>query len=299
MRQDGAIGGVKAPAPLILPDPAKRFAHTAARLEALADGHPMADWLRFMAQLTRAQDAAATRVGPVAGPPRAAIEQAADAGLPPLAANEHRRAPAWREGLACLIDRLEAAPCPAEARSAFVRLRDTGSHRVEALADSFLRGSMKAADVGQALYIAAALQVYFTQMAADLPATALHLLRPRGLCPCCGSPPVSGMITASGDSPGVRYLHCSLCSTAWNHVRATCITCGGARAVFLEAIGGDEGVAKAEICRDCRTYAKLLYQARDTDVDPFADDLSTLGLDLLVSEAGWARHAPNPLILVA
>ncbi|HLW93267.1 MAG TPA: formate dehydrogenase accessory protein FdhE, partial [Roseiarcus sp.] len=33
-------------------------------------------------------------------------------------------------------------------------------------------------------------------------------------------------------------------------------------------------------------------------VDPFADDLATLGLDLMVADAGWARHAPNPLLLI-
>ncbi len=38
-------GGVKAPPALILPDPATRFARSAARLEALAAGHPMAEWL--------------------------------------------------------------------------------------------------------------------------------------------------------------------------------------------------------------------------------------------------------------
>ena len=42
----------------------------------------------------------------------------------------------------------------------------------------------------------------------------------------------------------------------------------------------------------------MLYQAKDMKVDPFADDLATLGLDLLVGEAGWSRHAPNPLLLM-
>jgi FdhE protein len=42
----------------------------------------------------------------------------------------------------------------------------------------------------------------------------------------------------------------------------------------------------------------MLYQARDIKVDPYADDLAALGLDLLVAEAGWARHAPNPLLLI-
>ena len=45
------LGGVKAPRALILPDPATRFANTAVRLEALSAGHPMENWLRFMAHL--------------------------------------------------------------------------------------------------------------------------------------------------------------------------------------------------------------------------------------------------------
>ena len=44
----------------------------------------------------------------------------------------------------------------------------------------------------------------------------------------------------------------------------------------------------AETCDACHTYAKMLYQARDMQLDPFADDLATLGLDLLVADAGWA-----------
>ena len=55
---------------------------------------------------------------------------------------------------------------------------------------------------------------------------------------------------------------------------------------------------KAETCGECHTYAKRLHQVRDMQVDPYADDLASLGLDLLVTEAGFARHAPNPLLLV-
>jgi FdhE protein len=133
-------------------------------------------------------------------------------------------------------------------------------------------------------------------VAARLPVNALRLLPERGLCPCCGATPVSGVIAASGDSPGVRYLHCSLCCTAWNHVRAVCITCGDSRALSLKGIEGDAGVAKAETCGECRTYAKMFYSAKDPEVDPAADDLATLGLDLLVAQDGWSRHAPSLLL---
>ena len=150
-----------------------------------------------------------------------------------------------------------------------------------------------------AFWIAAALQVYFTCLAARLTADALRLLEQRGLCPCCGSTPSAGVVRASGQTPGARYLHCSLCSTAWHHTRAVCITCGGSRTLALRGIDGDAGVVKAETCDECRTYAKVLYEAKDTGVDAYADDLASLALDVMVSEAGWARHAPNPLLLLA
>ena len=127
---------------------------------------------------------------------------------------------------------------------------------------------------------------------------SLRLLEQRGLCPCCGSTPSASVVRASGQTPGARYLHCSLCSTAWNHTRAVCITCGNSRTLALRGIDGDPGLVKAETCEECRTYAKVLYEAKDTGVDPYADDLASLALDVLISEAGWARHAPNPLLLV-
>jgi FdhE protein len=106
------------------------------------------------------------------------------------------------------------------------------------------------------------------------------------------------LITASGQTPGTRYLYCSLCSTAWNHVRAICITCEGSGALTLKGVERGSAAVQAETCDDCHTYAKMLYQGKDTKVDPYADDLASLGLDIMVSEAGWARHAPNPLLLV-
>ena len=106
------------------------------------------------------------------------------------------------------------------------------------------------------------------------------------------------MVTERGRTQGACYLHCSLCATAWNHVRAVCITCGQSGCVALKGIEGDSGAVKAETCNDCHIYTKMPYQVHDMAVDPFVDDLATLGLDILVAEAGWSRHAPNPLLLV-
>jgi len=290
--------GVKAVEPILLPDPARRFAATAQRLEKLADGHPMEAWLRFMATLSRAQHAVATTLAPAASLSDASVSQAVEARLPPLAADGHPRDASWRDGLALLLDEIGRGELPPEARDAIAQLRGGDAPALEKLADQFLRGGLSAGDAAAAVYVAAALQVYFTGSAARLKAAELRLLEERGLCPCCGSPSVDGLITATGTTPGTRFLYCSLCSTAWNHVRAVCITCGGTRRLSLQGIEGDAGLVKAETCGDCHTYAKLLYQVQDTKVDPYADDLASLGLDILVAEAGYARHAPNPLLLV-
>jgi FdhE protein len=127
----------------------------------------------------------------------------------------------------------------------------------------------------------------------------MHLLPQRGRCPVCGFAPVAGVVTAAGRAPGVRYLHCGLCATAWNHVRAVCVTCGGSRGLALHSIEGSDGVVQAETCDECHSYAKMLYQAKDMAVEPMADDLASLGLDMLVGEAGYRRHAANPLVLAS
>jgi len=294
-----ASGGVKAPEVLILPDPTRRFTETAKRLEELATGHPMEEWLRFMAKLSEAQHHAVTTLPCPSSPELYVVQQAVDARIPPLSSDGYRRNAEWRQGLGQLLECFDHYPLPPEGRSVITSLRECDVGLIEVLADSFLQGNSNAADVGSILYVAAALQVHFTRMAARLPASSLRLLPKRGLCPCCGSTPVTGLITASGRTPGTRYLYCSLCSTAWNHVRAVCITCGGSRAVSLKEIDGVSDMVKAETCDECRSYAKMLYQSKAMSADAFADDLATLGLDLLVAEAGWFRHAPNPLLLAS
>jgi FdhE protein len=218
--------------------------------------------------------------------------------MPPLAADAYRRDHAWRDGLGMLLDIVSNATIPSPARQAIASLTVSDVGAVEALADGFLHSAVDSVEAGAALYVTAALQVYFTRLAAQLPGESLRLLPQRGLCPCCGSTAISGVVRASGRTPGARYLYCSLCATAWNHVRAVCITCGESRSVSQQQIEGHSGAVKAETCNECHTYAKMMYQAHDIMVDAFADDLATLGLDLMVAEAGWARHAPNPLLLV-
>jgi FdhE protein len=285
------------PEPIILPDPPGLFARRAARLTTLADGHSMADWLRFVARVAQAQAAIAAPVS--VAPDLAAIERDVAARMPPLAADGHTRDDAWRGGLAILLTQVAHDRLPPAALATLDRLRHSDSAAIEALADDWLRGTVPSSEAGAALFVAAALQAWFARHAAALPVAALRLLPQRGLCPVCGSAPVAGVITAAGRAPGARYLHCGLCATAWNHVRAVCINCGDSRSLVLRELEGGTGAVKAETCDACHGYAKMLYQEHDMAVDAMADDLASLGLDIKLSDAGWSRHAPNPLILAS
>jgi len=290
-------GGVSAPAPVILPDPARRFSRTANRLEALAAGHSMQEWLLFLARLSRAQHDAAVLLAPIPLD-GATIAKLSAAGMPPLAADGHRRDPAWRDGLKSIVGQFDrTVSLPDALRAVIDSLNSMGAAPLEGMADDFLSGWIAPDQAGRALFIAAALQTYFTHRAASLTGANIHLLPERGLCPCCGSTPVSGLVTISGTTPGARYLYCSLCSTAWNHVRAVCITCAKSGTLSLRGVEGASEAIKAETCDDCHTYSKMLTPSHDSGLDAYADDLASLGLDLMLSEAGWSRHAPNPLLL--
>jgi FdhE protein len=292
----GRIGnpqpGVRQPVPIILPDVGSLFRSRAERLLSLADNHVMADWLRFIARLAEAQHKAAAAIA-VKAP---SIEAAVAARLPPLSPERHKRTAAWRDALAVLLQTVDEPSLPSEATGVIAALTrmDIGSR--EKLADAYLEGHM-GGRTGEGLFIAAALQVYFAGLATSLPVQPLRLLPQRGLCPVCGSAPVSGVIAAAGNAPGARYLHCGLCATAWNHVRAVCINCSESRSLALHEIDGGNGTVKAETCEACHSYAKMLYQTNDMQVDAMADDLASLALDILLATAGWTRCAPNPLVI--
>jgi FdhE protein len=287
--------GIRVPDPIILPDPATLFARRATRLDYLARGHPMADWLRFMAALARAQQAVLSQLPAPMPPEPDWVRRAVLARRPPLAAVEHCRRPIWREGLSLLLDAADDPALPEATQRVTKKLRGVDPDALEVLADRCLQGHVAANESGEALYITAALQVYFVGAAACVDVASLRLLERRGRCPVCGCVPVASMVTASGSAPGTRFLHCSLCATAWNHMRAVCTVCGGSRSLTLQEIEGSNGSVKAETCGECMTYVKVLYEAKQPQLDLVADDLATLGLDMLVSEGGWSRHPP-PLL---
>jgi len=89
-------------------------------------------------------------------------------------------------------------------------------------------------------------------------------------------------------------------------VRVQCTHCGASgkdiayhSAASIGAAGtteaGDAPV-RAETCEQCRGYCKILYQEKDPGVELVADDIASIALDLLLSEAGYHRTSSNPLL---
>ena len=54
---------------------------------------------------------------------------------------------------------------------------------------------------------------------------------------------------------------------------------------------------KAVCCSECRSYVKILYQQKDPSLDPVADDIASLGLDLMVRETGLRRAGVDHFLL--
>lgn len=290
MSDAGLVGGGQlGEVPLLRPHPgaAALFARREERLRALAPGHAAGDYLEFLARLARAQRAAAERWRPapseLAPPPQRPLDVARG----PL--------PGWQEPLALLLATLADAPMPAAARQAVARLGRLPPADLGALARRLLAGGpLPGADLAAAPLAGAGLQVAYAVRAAAVPPAGVA--RTAEGCPVCGAPPVVGLVL--GDDK-LRYLVCGLCASAWHHTRVQCVLCRSAARLSYLSIEGDEGPAKAECCEGCRAWLKLLYVERAPGLEPVADDVATLALDLLVAERGLRRLGPNVLLAAA
>lgn len=278
---------------LLLPVPASVFAERAGRFETLAQGHSLEAWLGFLASLSRAQHELLADLPALPLPDAAAIGRSIEHGMPPL--DPSMPPPVWREVLRALVARLADA-LPDAGRAAIERLGSAGDAQLDRLAALLLDGEAGPEEATQLPFVAAALQVVFTGLAARLDA---NRLRPPGtsqVCPCCGSPAVASIVRLGSEINKLRYLHCSLCNSEWNHPRATCAICGGDEGIALQQIDGTNGAVQAETCDSCKSYLKIFQQEKDPRIDPVADDLATLALDILVDESGYSRSGPNLLL---
>ena len=306
---------------LHFPERSTVFGEREMRLRQLAVGHPMGDYLLFIAELARAQALVLAGAVGMRLPDEAEIERAANAGTPVLSAADWKRDARWTGLLRDLLARVDARLGDSPARSAVRALAGQPDPYLDLQADRLLSGVMLGLDMASAPLVAAALQVYFTHLVAATQAGAAKArLAPFGrtddqtLCPCCGSRPTASVTRIGADESGHRYLACSLCSTQWHMVRIKCSNCLGTQGITYQSLraltdadavraGAVEGATTAaravevESCAACHHYLKIVHMERDPEVEPVADDLASLTLDLLASDSGETRHGVNLMLV--
>ena len=258
------------------------------------------------------------------------LRLAREHGMPPLQASAWSRDEGWRQVLHELCGALGSAPGYPEgvakvcgeiqamlnAAGAQTPPRATTGSPVglptaplEVQADLLLGAttaqdsstqSAASIDPSMAPFIMAALQVHWIAMLASLgyDQIAQHIggVEAPGVCPVCGTLPVASFVSAEKAYQGYRYLHCALCATEWHMVRIKCSHCESTEGIQYHSIEGGSMAIRAEACDQCKTYRKICYQEQDQNVEPLADDLASLGLDLLMSEEGFQRASGNPLL---
>lgn len=297
---DGSTDRVREAPRVVLPDNPKLFDERAGRFAQLASGHSMGAYLALMAQVARGQQAALGHRAAVALP-ESALEQSRNYGMPPLSAQGHARAPLWRDDLRDILGAVRDGAASAVAAT-LDHLESMDESSLEAIADRVLAGTTLDDDAAVVPFVGAALQVYFARLAAALAAADVSHCDVATVCPVCGTRPVASIVRVGGAQANLRYLVCALCQTEWNMARAKCSSCETDKGVHFLSLAetpdsdhAGQVAVKAEACDECKTYLKLVSQDKDAFVDPCADDLATLALDVLVDEQGFARSGPNLL----
>jgi FdhE protein len=295
--QDPAGPGQQAAPPYaVLPGPATLFLARSRRLRALASNHPLKPYLSFVAGLTEAQHNMQPGLPPALLPEAAQIQQAIPDGLPPLARACLEPGEAAEATMRRFLESLCETPVPGwEGTAALQALAGTSSETMRQLMGAALKEA-PVEDIAERVLVLAGLQVHLSRLAAQLPAGEL---KPAGdgACPVCGSPPMTSAVVGWPSAQNSRYCTCPLCATMWNVVRIKCTLCGSTEGIGYHVIEGQPESVKAETCDKCGHYVKVLYQVKDPALDPLADDIATLDLDMLLAGEGWKRGGQNPFLL--
>lgn len=291
-----AIGGVQQPPFVQLPDPASMFHARARRCAALAEGSALKPYLLFLSDLADAQHEVQAGLPWPKMPEPGEIERARTFGMPPLDRGRFTPDAAFEATFAGVLAHARTIDMPPAAAQALERLVRAEAVERAAVARNVVAGSIPSDALAAHVFAAASVQIHFARMASRLDARQLAPVGD-GVCPCCGGPPVASLIVGWPSAHGARYCACPLCGVLWNYVRIRCTQCGSTKGISYPEVAGGDGTVKAETCDHCHAYVKVLYQDKEPSLDPVADDVASLALDLLMREGPYRRAAFNPFLL--
>lgn len=266
--------------PVLKPALAPLYAARQARLTGLAEDHPAGDYLRFVAEVTKAQAGLLDQVRPGACDPATAASE---------------------RGWLDLLDRLVGAlrdTAPAAVAPHLDTIAAMARDARQAAGVALATGRFSQVDAAIAPILWAALS---EQVAVSVRAEGATLSHPApeadGCCPVCGTAPVASMVYGGMEMRGLRYLHCALCESEWHVVRAVCSNCGDTKDVEYLSLDSAEAVVRAECCDHCHGYLKIVSAEHERTAEAVADDLATLDLDDAVGAEGYRRTGFNPWAL--
>ncbi len=292
--------GISGSVPFVrLPDPGTLFADRAERLRVLAPGHALESYLRFVAEVARAQSDVKAARARLDAPPLPASDLAlrVEHGMPPLSRHVIEADGAFHDGLDALLAALDLRDAPEAARAALGALRAASREDRLDLAVQVFEGAFPVERIAECVFVSAALQLVLASRAARLDPGTLKPVAD-GVCPCCGGAPVASVVVAWTPADKARYLSCSLCGTLWNHVRIRCTACGSGEGISYYGLDEVSKDVQVETCTTCHSYIKHLHQHRAPTLDPVADDIASYGLDLKIAEEGFRRAGLNLLFVI-
>jgi FdhE protein len=290
------IGDVAEPPFARLPEPSALFATRAERFRAVAEGHQLGPYLRFLAALSDGQHRLQEGLPEPDMPAADAVTRAREHGMPPLDRGRFTADAALDATFDRMFSLAAEIDMPDSARAALDRVSTANAAARDDMMRSVLAESIPVETFADHVFVAAALQVHFARIAARLDAKALVPVG-EGACPVCGGAPVASAIVGWQRAHGARFCTCSLCATQWHVVRVKCVLCASTKGIANQELDGGNTNVKAETCESCHGYVKILHQHKDPALEPVADDVASLGLDILLREGGYRRGAVNPFLL--
>ena len=220
--------------PLLFSNPKNLYQRRAARLRELAQDHPLADYLLFAAAIADAQLALLEDM-PIPQDPRLQALSAEQLANKPLDVKNWQRDPIWRKLLTALLEKLKPSAND-QILTTIEWLEKAADSELEELADNVLAQEFATISSDKAVFVWAALSLYWLQLVQQIPHNAkqestenLHC------CPVCNTAPTASLVHF-GSQQGLRYLHCALCESEWNMVRSQCSNCGQNKELDLSLI---------------------------------------------------------------
>jgi len=298
--EPGEIEAAASSPPFLYLPPHNLFSLRAQRLEHLAEGHALADYLHLIAGLCRVQQQV------MDDPPLSTPidEQRLDVcqrhGLPPFAADTLVREESWQAYLDALLQRYVPPEQPA-VLDAVATLGEAGPGQLRSWAVALVSGQYSLVPAALVPFLGAGLQVAWSHWLLSVPNLQLKPGDSLSQCPGCGSPAMAGVIRHRGKYNGLRYLVCSLCACEWHVVRVKCVYCESSKGLDYLSLEDDRHAAnqapiRAEVCPSCNSYLKLVYLENDAEGEALSADLTSLLLDMRLAQDGFQRLAPNLLL---